>query len=73
MAKAPSTTKQVQIISWKEFADAILDLGKEAFVDYMAYLRATISIHPAWQAQIALLVAKNVNIPIEYLDIADKF
>lgn len=34
---------------------------------------ATIIIYPAWEAQIALVVVKIINIPVEYLDFEDIF
>lgn len=44
--KALPMTKQVQIIGYKEFVAAALDLSKEAFVMHVAYLRVKMLIHP---------------------------
>lgn len=52
---------------------AALDLGKEAFVIYVAYLGAKIFIHPTWKAWIALLLAEKITVPDEYLDFGDVF
>lgn len=52
LEKALLSTKKIQIINWKKFAVAALPPKKEAFVMYIAYLRAKISIliHSAWKA-----------------------
>ena len=50
-----------------------LVLDKEAFVVHMAYLGSKMSIHPACEAQIALLLAKKVSVPKEYADFLDVF
>lgn len=52
---------------------AALNLGKKAFNIYIAFLNSKISIYLAYEAQIALVVAKKVNILIEYLDYFDIF
>lgn len=52
---------------------ATLDLGKEEFILHMAYPSAKISIYLACKAQIVLLMAKKVIIPIKYLNFADVF
>ena len=74
--EALPTTKRVQIIDRKEFAEAALDLNKEAFVVHVATVTAEpMTIHPARQAQIALLKAEEapVTVPAEYSDFADVF
>lgn len=45
--EALPTIKQVQFIDRKEFIVAGLDLGKEAFIVHIVYLRAKMSIYPA--------------------------
>ena len=49
-----------------------LDKYVEAFVMHVTSL-LTMAIHPAREAQIALLVAKEVKIPIKYSDFSDVF
>ena len=61
-AEALLTTKRVEIIDRKEFAKAALDEHVEAFVVRMTSL-STMAIHPARKAQIASLVAEEVQIP----------
>lgn len=46
LAKALSTIKQVQVIDHKKFEAVTLDLSKEVFVVYVAYLSKKISIYP---------------------------
>lgn len=63
----------MQIIGQKEFVAATLDLGKEAFIVQIIHLETTMSIYRAWKALITSLLAKKVNIPVEYLDFTDMF
>ena len=73
-AEALPTTKRVEIIDRKEFAKAALDEHVEAFVVHVTSLSLnSMSIHPAREAQIALLVAEEVKIPTEYSDFSDVF
>ena len=60
----------MELIGKKEFAKAALDENVEAFVIHIASLnlRSKMSIHPAWEASIALLLTEEVTIPAEYLD-----
>ena len=68
------TTKRVEIIDKKEFARAALDENVEAFVVHMtSFSLNSILIHPARKAQIALLIAKEVKIPIDYSDFSNVF
>ena len=67
------TTRQVEIIDWKEFSKAVLDENLEAFVVHVSSLRSKISIHPAKEAQLALLLTEEVTMPTEYLDFANVF
>ena len=71
-AEALPTTKRVEIIDRKEFAKAALDEHVEAFVVHVTSL-STMAIHPAREAQIASLVAEEVQIPSEYSDFSDVF
>lgn len=75
ITKALPTIKRVWIINWKKFVPAVLDPSKKAFILYIAYLGLDlkISIHLAWKAQIALLVAKKVTVLAKYMDYADVF
>lgn len=41
------TTKRIQNINQKQFTVVTLDLNKEVFVVYIAYLDEKISIYPA--------------------------
>lgn len=52
---------------------AVLDPGNKAFVVYMAYLEAKMSIYPTCKTQIALLMAKKVIILAKNLDFSDIF
>lgn len=63
----------MQIIGQKKFAAVALDMSEKAFVVHMAYLKATMSIYPAWKVQVALLVNEKVIIPVKYLDSVDMF
>ena len=71
--KALPTTRRVEIIDWKEFAKAALDENVEAFVVHVSSLRSKMTIHPAREAQLALLLTKEVTVPVEYSDFADVF
>ncbi len=69
------TTKRVLMIGRKELVAAALDPDKEAFVVHVASLSlgAKMSVHPAREVQIALLVAEEVTTLAEYSDFADAF
>ena len=71
--KALPTTRQVEIVNWKEFAKAALDENVEALVVYVSFLRLKMSIYPVRKAQLVLLVIKEANVPIKYMDFADIF
>ena len=62
IAEALPTPKQVEIIDRKEFAKAALVEHVEAFVVHVTSL-STMPIYPAREAQIALLVIKEGQIP----------
>ena len=64
----------IKIINKKEFAKATLDENIEDFVMYvMSFSLNLIAINLAKKALVALLVAKKVQIPTEYLDFSDVF
>ena len=59
----------MEIIDKKEFAKAALDENVQAFVVYITFFGCnSMSINPAQEAQIALLLAKKVKILVEYSD-----
>lgn len=72
-SKVLLTNKQIQLIDYKIFIAAALDLGKEAFIIYVPYLKAEISIHLAWECQITLLLAKKATIWDKYFNFANIF
>ena len=71
--KALPTTRRVEIIDQKEFAKAALDENVEAFVVHVSFLGLRMTIHPAREAQLALLLTEEVTVPVEYSDFADVF
>ena len=71
--EALPTTRRVEIIDRKEFAKAALDENVEAFVVHVSSLGSKMTIHLAREAQLALLLAKEVIVPVEYSDLADVF
>lgn len=73
LVKFLSTTKRIQIISLKKFTIVALDLGKKAFMVFIAYLRAKIFIYPARKTKVALLIVEKVIILVEYSDFEDIF
>ena len=50
-----------------------MDENVEAFVVYVSFLELRISIHWAREAQLALLLTKEVIVPTKYSDFADVF
>ena len=73
-AEALPTTKRVEIIEKKEFARAALDENVEAFVvNVTSFSLNSMSIHPTRKAQIASLIAEEVEIPTDYSDFLDVF
>ena len=63
----------VELIDKKELAKAVLDENVKAFVVHVAFFISKMLIHPTRKAQIALLIAKKITMPAEYLDFADVF
>ena len=71
--KAFPTTRWVEIIDRKDFTEAALDENVEAFVVHVSSLESRMTIHPAREAQLALLLTEEVTVPVEYSDFADVF
>ena len=71
--KALPTTYWVKLINQKEFAKGALDGNIKHFMVHISFLRLRMTIDPARKAQMALLLAKKVTIPVEYSDFADMF
>ena len=71
--KALPTTRQVEIINQKKFAKAALDENVKVFVVYVSSLGSKMTIYTAREAQLALLLAEKVTVPIKYSDFADVF
>ena len=73
--KALITTYWVEFINKKKFAKAALDKNVKAFVVHISFLslRSKITIHLAWENQIALLLAKEITILVKYADFANIF
>ena len=51
----------------------MLDENVKAFVVHVSFLGSRMTIHPAREAQLALLLAKEVNVLTEYWDFVDVF
>ena len=73
--KALPTTQKVELINKKKFVKAALDKNIEAFMVHVSFLslESKMTIHSAWEAQIALLLAEKVTVPAKYSDFADVF
>ena len=69
------TTQRVELINKKKFAKVALNKNIEAFVVHVSSLSlgSKMTIHLAWKAQIALLLAREVTVLAEYLDFANIF
>lgn len=63
----------MQLIGQKKIAIVILDLSKDDFIIYMAYLSAKMLIHLAWKTWKVLLLIKKIIILIKYLNFAKIF
>ena len=50
-----------------------MDENVEAFVLHVSSFGSRMTIHPAREAQLALVLAKEVTVPVEYSDFADVF
>lgn len=74
-SEALLTTKRIKVIDQKEFATAVLNPNKEAFIVYVVFfsLGSKVAIHLAQKAQIATLDTKKVIVPPEYLNYANIF
>lgn len=74
MDEALPTTCWVEFINKKKFAEVALNEDISAFVVYVSSLSLKlITIHPAQEVQITLLLTKKVTIPVKYLDFAKVF
>lgn len=73
--EAPFTIQWVQIIGYKKYAAAILDLNKETFIIHIVFLYpgSKISVYLAQKSQIALLIAKKIAILTKYSDYTNIF
>ena len=71
--KALSTTRRVKLIDQKKFIKAMLDEKIKVFVMYISSLGLRMTMHLAREAQLALLLAKKVNVPAKYSDFANIF
>ena len=73
--KALPTTRPVELSNKKEFAKVTLDENVKAFVMHVSFLSLGLkmTIHPAREAQIASLLAEEVNVPVKYADFANVF
>ena len=78
------TTRRVELVGKKEFADAALDPESETFVVHVASLSSNASpsssplkldVHPSCRSQVSGLIAKEAptKVPVEYSDFADIF
>lgn len=73
LSKALPATKWVQIIIAKKFATAALNQTKEDFIVYIAFFKGKMMIYLAYDAQIALLMAKKVIVSTKYSDFTEFF
>ena len=71
--KALPTICRVELIDQQKFTKTALNGNIEAFVMHISFLGSRLTIHPAREAQIALLLAKKVIISDEYSDFAVVF
>ena len=74
-AEALLTTIKKEIIDKKKFVAVALNADNEIFGVHIAALAEpmTIPIYPSYQAQVALLMSKKTEIPIEYSDFFNVF
>ena len=64
----------MEIINKKKFAKAVLNENIKTFMVHMtSFSLSTISIHPTREAQIVLLIVKEVKILAKYSDFSDVF
>lgn len=71
------TIKQVKLINKEEFTKPALDENVEVFVVHITFLnlskKPTIIIYPVKEAQIVLLLIKEVKIPNKYSNFSNVF
>lgn len=72
-AKTLQIIQRVQIIKWKKIAAVALNLSKKFFIIYLTDLKAEILIFSVCVTQIGLIIAKNIIILDEYLDLSNIF
>ena len=74
-AKTLPTTRRVEIINKKEFAVAAINADDKTFVVHIAALvePTTMLIYSSCQAQVVLLMSKEIGIPAEYSDFFNVF
>ena len=63
----------MEIINQKKFAKGALNENVEAFEVHVTSLGLRMTIHLGREAQLALLLAKEVTVPTKYSDFADVF
>lgn len=71
--KALLNTKRVQLIDCKAIVSTSLNPANKVFVIYIVYLKAIMSIYPAWETQISLLLIEKVTVLEIYLDFTNVF
>ena len=67
------TNRQVEIFDQKKFAKTAFNKNFEAFVLHVSSLKSRMSIHPARNAQLALLLTQKVTVLTKYSDFVDVF
>ena len=71
--KALPTTKRIELIDKKEFANAALNQKSETFVIHIAFLNLVSGIHLDRETQIAFWLTEEVKIPDKYSDFINIF
>lgn len=61
------------MINQKKFAPTVLAQDKKTFVIHVSYLWSKMSIYSAWEAQIILLLVKEISVPEKYANFSDVF
>lgn len=61
--KALPSTRKIELINNKNFAQTALDKDVKLFIVYVSFLsRGSMTIHSSWQAQIALLLTEEKSV-----------
>lgn len=72
--KTPSTTRKIELVDKIDFAKVALNKYVETFVVYVSSLSlGLMTIHLAWEAQMASLLIEKVTIPRECIDCTNIF